>query len=110
MNHDRDVAVYTLAISTVKTVFHSIEADREDPHIALQWAHTLPKEFVGLFQQRQNLALVIVGYYCIVLDAVKEVWWLKGWSKGLFSVILADVDISCRDMLEWPRQMIRFKE
>jgi hypothetical protein len=110
MNHDRDVAVYTLAISTLKTVFHSIETDRENPHIALQWAHTLPKEFVGLFQQRRNLALVIVGYYCIVLDAVKEVWWLEGWSKGLFSVILADVDISYRDMLEWPRQVIGFQE
>lgn len=110
MNHDRDVAVYTLAISTLKSVFHDLETDRENPHIALEWARTLPKDFVGLLHQRRDLALVIVGYYCIVLDALKEVWWLKGWSKDLFGAILTNVDLSCRDVLEWPRQMIGFEE
>lgn len=110
MNHDQDIAVYTLAIYTLKSVFHGLEGDRENPHIALQWAHTLPKEFVNLLHQRRDLALVIVGYYCIVLDALKEVWWLKGWSKELFGVILTNVDLSCRDVLEWPRQMIGFEE
>ncbi|KFY90533.1 hypothetical protein V500_05150 [Pseudogymnoascus sp. VKM F-4518 (FW-2643)] len=110
MNHDRDIAVYTLAISTLKSVFQGLETDRENPHIALQWTHTLPEEFVGLLHQRRDLALVIVGYYCIVLDALKEVWWLKGWSKELFGVILTNVDLSCRDVLEWPRQMIGFEE
>ncbi|KFY36616.1 hypothetical protein V495_07738 [Pseudogymnoascus sp. VKM F-4514 (FW-929)] len=110
MNHDQDIIVYALAISTLKAVFHSLEEDRENPHIALQWAHTLPKEFVSLLHQRRNLALVIVGHYCIVLDALKEVWWLRGWSKGLFGVILAEVDFACRDVLEWPRQIIGLEE
>ncbi|OBT58442.1 hypothetical protein VE04_01713 [Pseudogymnoascus sp. 24MN13] len=110
MNHGRDTAVYTLAISTLKSVFYNLETDRDNPHIALQWAHTLPKEFLDLLHQRQNLALVIVGYYCVVLDALKEVWWLNGWSKNLFGVILSNTDPSYRDVLEWPIQMIGFEE
>ncbi|KFY70977.1 hypothetical protein V499_08790 [Pseudogymnoascus sp. VKM F-103] len=110
MNHGRDTAVYTLAISTLKSVFYNLETDRDNPHIALQWAHTLPKEFLDLLHQRQNLALVIVGYYCVVLDALKEVWWLNGWSKNLFGVILTNTDPSYRDVLEWPIQMIGFEE
>ncbi|OBT76942.1 hypothetical protein VF21_04143 [Pseudogymnoascus sp. 05NY08] len=110
MNHGRDVAVYTLAISTLKSVFHELETERDNPHIALQWAHTLPKEFLDLLHQRQNLALVIVGHYCIVLDALKKVWWISGWGKNLFGVILTNIDLSYRDLLEWPRQMIGFEE
>ena len=110
MNHGRDMAVYTLAISTLKSVFHGLEEDRENPHIALQWAHTLPKEFVGLLHRRQNIALAIVGYYCIVLDALTGIWWLSGWGKDLFGVILANVDLPYQDLLEWPRQMIGFEK
>jgi hypothetical protein len=110
MNHGPDTAVYTLAISTLKSVFYDLETDRDNPHIALQWAHTQPKEFLDLLHQRQNLALVIVGYYCVVLDALKEVWWLNGWSKNLFGVILSNTDPSYRDVLEWPIQMIGFEE
>lgn len=110
MNHDRDVAVYTLAISTLKSVFHDLEMDGDNPHIALQWAHMVPKEFLDLLHKRQNLALVIVGHYCIVLDALKEVWWISGWGKNLFGVILTNTDSSYREVLEWPRQMIEFEE
>ncbi|KFY44779.1 hypothetical protein V494_01304 [Pseudogymnoascus sp. VKM F-4513 (FW-928)] len=110
MNRGRDTEVYELAISTLKSVFHSLEADRENPHVALQWAHTLPKEFVGLLHERQSLALVIIGHYCVVLDALKGVWWLSGWSKGLLEVILTNIDLSYRDVLEWPKQIIEFKE
>ncbi|KFZ11825.1 hypothetical protein V501_04566 [Pseudogymnoascus sp. VKM F-4519 (FW-2642)] len=110
LNHGRDTAVYTVAISTLKSVFYDLETDRDNPHIALQWAHTQPKEFLDLLHQRQNLALVIVGYYCVVLDALKEVWWLNGWGKNLFGVILSNTDPSYRDVLEWPIQMIGFEE
>lgn len=110
MNNCQDAEVYTQAISTLKSVFHGLETDRENPHMAIQWAHTLPKEFVGLLHRRQNFALVIVGYYCIVLDALKHVWWLRGWSKDLFGVILANTDPSYRDVLEWSRKMIGFEE
>lgn len=110
MNHGRDTEVYTQAISALKSVFHGLDTDRENPHIALQWAHTLPKEFVDLLLQRRNFALVIVGYYCIVLDALKDVWWLSGWGRDLFGVVVTNTDPSCRDVLEWPRQMIGFEE
>ncbi|KFY65227.1 hypothetical protein V496_02725 [Pseudogymnoascus sp. VKM F-4515 (FW-2607)] len=110
MNHGRDIAVYTQAISALKSVFQGIETERENPLIVLQWAHTVPREFVDLLLQRRSFALVIVGYYCIVLDALKDVWWVGGWGKDLFGVVLTNTDPSCRDVLEWPRQMIGFEE
>lgn len=108
LNHEDDTALYTLAISSLKLVFRTLAEDRNDnPHVALEWANTLPEEFVHLIRERKSLALAIVGYYCVVLHSVPQVWWLRGWSKGLFSTIWRNIDHVFRDTLEWPRKKIK---
>jgi hypothetical protein len=110
LNQGHEAAIYTLAISSLKSVFGTLaDEGSEDPHAALEWANTLPEEFVRLIRERQSLALLIVGYYCVALDRVPEVWWLRGWSKGIFSVIWTNIDHMYQDTLNWPREMIGIK-
>lgn len=59
--------------------------ENDNPHIALEWVN------VRLITERQTLALLIVGYHCVVLGKVPQVWWLKGWSEGLFGVIWKNI-------------------
>ena len=107
LNQGHDKALYTLAISSLKSSFRTVADEGNDnPHVALEWANTLPEEFVRLIRERQNLALVVVGYYCVVLERAPQVWWLRGWSKELFSIIWRNIDHTYQGTLEWPREKI----
>lgn len=109
LNKGRDEGVYRLAISSLKSVFEKLGDEKsDDPHIALAWAATLPEEFTRLIKDRQSLALALLGYFCVVLDRVPQVWWLRGWSKGLFGVVWTHT--ACNHILEWPRDRIGFSE
>jgi hypothetical protein len=78
----------------------------ENPHVALAWANMLPDGFLQLLEGRESLALVIVAYYCVVLDRFSQLWWVRGWSKGLLGAIYQDIQPVYRNALEWPRTMI----
>ncbi|RDL42503.1 Uncharacterized protein BP5553_02482 [Venustampulla echinocandica] len=107
LNQGYDTALYALAIQSLKSVFGTLAHEgSENPHVALEWTNTLPEEFVRLIRERENLALVVVGYYCVVLHKVPQVWWLQGWSRGLFDVIWRTVDHIYQDALEFPRVII----
>lgn len=105
--HNQDAAVYILAVSLLKSVFRELEDGKtDDPNVAGVWIARLPDGFVRLLKEKQDLALVVVGFFCVVLDKVPQVWWLRGWSKGLFGAVWRGVDPIYREVLEWPRQMI----
>lgn len=106
----QDAATYTHAISSLKSVFRQLEDGKtDDPNVVGVWIERLLDSFIRLLKERQDLALVIVGFYCVILARVPQVWWLRGWSNGLFGVVWKGVDPRYREALEWPRQMIRIE-
>ena len=110
LNQGHDTALYTLAISSLKSVFETLaEEGNDNPHAALEWANTLPEEFVSLIRKWHGLALVIVAHYCVVLNTALQVWWLRGWGRGLFGVIWRSLDPNHRDALRWARLQVGFE-
>jgi len=108
----QDANIYTQAITSLKSVFARLEKDeegKENPHAALDWVITLPEQFVGLMKARKEIALVILGFYSVVLDQVAQVWWLRGWSRDLFGVVWSLVNSLHRDVLRWPQEIIKFE-
>jgi hypothetical protein len=109
LNQENHAAVYTAAISTLKTVFEILEGTENDnPHVALEWVSKMPEDFIYLMKERLSLALVILAHYCVVLYRAPRVWWLRGWSEGLFGVIWRGIDPVYRDSMQWARQQIGF--
>ncbi|KAK4164738.1 sterol uptake control protein 2 [Cladorrhinum sp. PSN259] len=44
----------------------------------------MPDEYVPLLRQKNQLALVLLGYYCVVFHASEpKYWFLKGWSSAV---------------------------
>ncbi|KAJ8062853.1 hypothetical protein OCU04_008107 [Sclerotinia nivalis] len=109
-NQGQMTTIYKQAISSLKSVFKKAEEGQNDnPHLALEWGNFMSEEFVNLIKARDHFALVIVGFYCVTFEKVPQVWWLKGWSKGLFGVIWKEVDHSYHEVLEWPRAIVGFE-
>jgi hypothetical protein len=110
VNQGDHTALYNLAISSLKSVFGTLaDVGNDNPHVALEWTNTLPEEFVRLISERRSLALVIVAHYCVVLEKAPQVWWLRGWGKGLFSVIWRSMDPTQQDALQWARLHVGFE-
>jgi hypothetical protein len=97
-----DVELYTLAIDSLKSVFGVLAGVESvpDPHVSMAWMGVLPEKCIRLFRERQDLALVLLVYHCLVLNRVPKVWWLDGWSPGLLEVIRRNVGPGYRDELK----------
>ncbi|APA08541.1 predicted protein [Sclerotinia sclerotiorum 1980 UF-70] len=108
-NQGEMTTLYEQAISYLKAAFKKLEGENDNPHLALEWGNIVSEEFVNLIKARDHFALVIVGFYCVVFEKVPQVWWLNGWSKGLFGVIWKEVDCSYHEVLEWPGKIAGFE-
>jgi hypothetical protein len=107
-SREGDVEAYTLAIDSLKYVFREISGMESgtDPHISMAWTAVLPEKCIRLFRERQGLALVLLAYYCVVLERAPRVWWLRGWSKGLLKVIKENIGLGYQDELKWAEDRV----
>ena len=67
-------------------------------------------KFAQLVKRRQPQALIILAYYCVLLDILDSRWWIQGWSTRVMRDILGSLDQQWRHWIEWPVQTILFKE
>lgn len=47
------------------------------------------------------MALVIVAHYCILLNRLKEHWWIEGWSTKVMGAIWRELDENWRPSIQW---------
>lgn len=106
---DHDQEILYLALDSLKTVFKMLASPggTQNPHVAIAWLNLLPESFAELLGKRQVLAMVLVAYYCVVLERVPKVWWLRGWSASLFDVVWANTKDGClREEVQWVRDRV----
>lgn len=106
-NFERNV--YDDAIETLKLIFVKFVSEQgatTNPHTALGWVEELPDQFVRLLKAHSDLALVITSFYCVVLHRVPDVWWLKGWSRGLIRVLWQNVKPEYQKEMSWAREQV----
>ncbi|KAK5171360.1 uncharacterized protein LTR77_004504 [Saxophila tyrrhenica] len=66
--------------------------------------------FAQLVKQRLPQALIILAYYCVMLDILDPRWWIHGWSKRVLQDVLGSLDEQWRHWIEWPVQTVLLKE
>jgi hypothetical protein len=66
----------------------------------------LDQKFFDLIDQRDHLALVVLGYYCVALHQLRRTWWIAEMGIIVFDEI-ASVLGNTSTELAWPRAMIK---
>jgi hypothetical protein len=56
------------------------------------WVHQLEDDFVRLLQEEKPIPLVILSYFCILLNGLSSFWWTRGWVEHLLSEIYSLLD------------------
>lgn len=66
--------------------------------------------FSQLVKRRLPQALVVLAYYCVLLDVLQERWWIRGWATRVLRDILGSLDEPWRQWIEWPVQSVLMKD
>lgn len=67
-------------------------------------------KFAQLIKRRVPQALIILAYYCVLLDILDTRWWVYGWSTRVLRDVLGSLDEQWRHWIEWPVQSVLMKE
>ncbi|KAG8664777.1 transcription factor [Fusarium poae] len=62
------------------------------PQQVFVWVYQLDDEFVRLLQEEKPIPLVILSYFCILLNRLSSFWWIRGWPEHLLSEIHSSLD------------------
>lgn len=73
---------------------------------AFTWLYRVEDEFVECLQQREPIALVIVGHFCVLLQSLGNFWWIDGWAEHLMAEVMGSLSGEHRMWMRWPIEEI----
>lgn len=73
---------------------------------AFMWLFKLRAEFVNLLKDRDNEALCVLAFFCVLLQRLDYNWWIEGWGVHLVARIHSVLDDGYRLWIRWPIEEI----
>lgn len=74
------------------------------PQQVYVWMYQLEDDYVRLLQEGKPIALVILSYFCILLNTLGSFWWNRGWAEHLLSEIHASLNQEYRIWMQRPME------
>lgn len=84
-----DSSAQTLCQTEVSTLVRWIEhagasSDVPELRVAMTWPIGLAEGYLNLLRNRHPAALIVLGYYCTVLNSAGAMFWfVKGWGESI---------------------------
>lgn len=66
--------------------------------------------FAVLIKRRVPQALIVLAYYCVLLDILDSRWWIHGWAARVLRDVMGSLDERWRSWIDWPVQSVLMKE
>lgn len=98
---------FRLLKSDLGVVHNFVSIQKCDLGMALSWSGRVTPEFVALLAARKPVALVILAYFCVVLDAARDFWCIDVMPARLIRSVHALLDDNYRAWIRWPMEAIQ---
>lgn len=85
--------IYNTALDALKQafgVFYEVAGQRDLVDI-FSWV-VLAEDFLPLLADEEQEALVVLSYFCVLLNKLSRQWWLDGWVNDLMDKIYVVLD------------------
>lgn len=107
-----DRATCALILAELKQMYDIVLKQQGQSSIAsiLMFPKQDSAPFSALIKQRAPQALVILAYYCVLLDVLDSRWWIHGWGGRVIRDIMGAVDEQWQTWIEWPVQSVLLKQ
>lgn len=103
---EKDRQTYTRAIHGLKECFTLCLSDHRDDGMVLSWPITVGPEYIALLAARKPMALVILAHYAVVLEEIRDSWWVMGWGRQLIREVEGVLEGEWKGLVEWPLRRI----
>ncbi|KFZ19963.1 hypothetical protein V502_03422 [Pseudogymnoascus sp. VKM F-4520 (FW-2644)] len=103
---DSERHTYTLAIQGLEECFKLISSKDRDNGMVLSWPISVSQEYIAFLRSRQQMALVILAHYAVILDEIRDAWWAMGWGSKLIQELHQVVEDDWKSLLVWPMDKI----
>lgn len=76
--------------------------------IVFRWLYVLDDRMVELLQQKEPHALIVFGYYAVLLRVTELVgaWFTLGWSRHILQGVYTLLEEQYRHWLKWPFETV----
>jgi Fungal specific transcription factor domain len=98
---------YDFAIQRIKECFKLSSSNDRDNGMVLSWPISVSEMYITLLRSREQMALVILAYYAVILYEIRDTWWAVGWGSKLVQEVHLLVDSEWRSLIAWPMDQIR---
>lgn len=82
--------IYNQAIQDIRDAMDCIHL-WEDAD-ALIWVYRALEGFIPLLESQEQEALVLLGYFTVVLKNCETRWWMQGWALQIMSYVYQRLD------------------
>ncbi|KFY88171.1 hypothetical protein V498_06885 [Pseudogymnoascus sp. VKM F-4517 (FW-2822)] len=103
---DLERNTYALAIQGLKKCFKLISSEERNNGMVFHWPISVTQEYIAFLRSRQQMALVILAYFAVILDELRDTWWVMGWGSKLIQELYKAVDDEWKGLLVWPMDKI----
>lgn len=97
------------AVEHLKKSFAWMQEEREGAclvTLGLIWPAVVENEFFRLLNAGHPLALVVMAYYCVVMEKLSGLWWASGWPVILLRTVERKLEGRWTEWLAWPMQVL----
>jgi hypothetical protein len=104
---DPELVHYLTALDQLSERFDhasTSKVSRPSPQHVFVWVYLLKDDFVRLLQEEKPIPLVILAYFCILLNGLGSFWWTRGWAEHLLSEIYSSLDDEYKTWMRRPME------
>lgn len=87
-----------------KTPDVPLETDQETS--VYGWLYRLGNEYIQYLQRKEQIALVVYGYFALLLKELEVYWFMEGWAEHIIMGIDQFLDEEHKAWLEWPKEQL----
>ena len=106
-----DRRICALILAELKTVYDNVLGRNGSTSVAsiVCFPRQDSAPFSSLIRRRVPQALVILAYYCVLLDVLDTRWWMHGWSRRVLRDVISTLPENWQSWIEWPMQAVLMK-
>lgn len=79
-------------------------------HLLMGWLYRRPEEMVRCFEEKEPRALVVLGYWAVLLRFMESSWFMEGWARHVLLGVSGSLHSDYRAWIEWPLQRVGVAE
>ena len=101
-NRLHESAIYEETIEHLGNSLDTLSHGGEATTMAFRWIGEVPERFLGLLEEREPFALVILAHYAVVMHSLREQWWVNEWGNKILRTICEHLDDQWMQRITWP--------